>query len=73
MAMNERERLIELLETDMSGCDGGYYEEMADFLLSHGVIVPPVKVGDTVYVVYEDEVFEGEIESFTREKTSFKT
>ena len=44
-----RDRLIELLNVDMSGCEGGYAEEMADFLLANGVIVPPCKVGDKVY------------------------
>lgn len=46
--MTERERLNELLKS----C--GYIDEqfsgrLADFLLENGVIVPPVKVGDTVY------------------------
>ena len=45
----ERKRLIELLNVDMSGCNGDYAEEMADYLLENGVIVPPCKVGDTVY------------------------
>lgn len=53
--MIERERLIKLLEVDMSGFDGDYYEELADYLLSHGVIVPPVKVGDTVWYIPVDE------------------
>ena len=46
-----RDRLIELLNADMSGCDGDYAEEMADQLLANGVIVPPCKVGDTVYYI----------------------
>ena len=62
-----RERLIELLdnaesaylETMMNDPDKaaeivkngyGFY---ADHLLANGVIVPPCKVGDTVYVIYE--------------------
>lgn len=47
--MTERERLIELLNVDMSGCDGDYAEEMADYLIANGVIVQPCKVGETVY------------------------
>lgn len=47
--MTERDRLIELLNTDMSGCDGDYAEELADYLIANGVIVPPCKVGDTIY------------------------
>lgn len=46
--MSERDRLIELLNTDMSGCDGDYAEELADYLIANGVIVPPCKVGDTL-------------------------
>ena len=44
-----RNRLIKLLNTDMSGCDGDYAEELADYLIANGVIVPPCKVGDTIY------------------------
>mgnify|MGYP007095648601 CR=1 FL=1 len=57
--MNERERLIELLlesepikDRDL---DDNWYDgeisDIADYLLQNGVIVPPVKVGDTVYTV----------------------
>mgnify|MGYP006864369808 CR=1 FL=1 len=57
-----RDRLIELIRA--SGCaeTWDYYTddfkkpnpiyELADHLLANGVIVPPVKVGDTVYTVY---------------------
>ena len=48
--MTERERLIELLNVDMSGCEGDYAENMADFLLANGVIVPPCKVGDILWI-----------------------
>ena len=58
--MNERERLIELLiqgelEADKQGvfnCSRSEWkaEIMADFLIENGVIVPPVKVGGTVYI-----------------------
>lgn len=46
-----KKRLIELLNVDMSGCNGDYAEEMADYLLENGVIVPPCKVGDEVYCI----------------------
>ena len=62
--MTERERLIKLLmqgelEADKQGvfnCSRSEWkaEIMADFLLSNGVIVPPVKVGDTVYEIREN-------------------
>ena len=48
--MNEKERLIKLLmsaPTDIMGNRG--VGAIADYLLGHGVIVLPVKVGDTVY------------------------
>lgn len=60
--MTERERLIELLKSDSCQspmlCDPNckyanlercYEARTADYLLENGVIVPPVKVGDTVY------------------------
>jgi hypothetical protein len=48
--MNERERLIEkLYEWGNKENDGVRAESIADYLLEKGVIVPPVKVGDTVY------------------------
>lgn len=49
--MTERDRLIELLNADMSGCDGDYAEELADYLIANGVIVPPCKVYDTVWAI----------------------
>ena len=61
--MTEREKLIELLKNphkaellrqmgvDIHAYQGNCIEAMiADFLLANGVIVPPCKVGDTVYV-----------------------
>ena len=52
-----RDRLIELL------C--GHYmnttsdaEEVADYLLENGVIVPPCKVGDTVYRIDDKQVYD---------------
>ena len=57
--MTERERLIELLmQGDIAASKQGVFnccmckreaETIADYLIENGVIVPPVKVGDTVY------------------------
>ena len=57
----ERERLIELLkqnchckDEDCSNCGRSgicFTHRETDYLLENGVIVPPVKVGDTVYTV----------------------
>lgn len=46
-----RERLIELLNAalDTPAESGVMVEHIADYLLDNGVIVPPVKVGQTVY------------------------
>ena len=62
--MTDRERLIGLLsdyDFDSTFCNicerpddcavcGS--ERLADYLIAHGVIVPPCKVGDTVYHLY---------------------
>lgn len=51
--MNERERLIELMRQAFNVSDDNYgtpnTEQVVDYLLENGVIVPPVKVGQTVY------------------------
>lgn len=56
--MTDRKRLIELMQeasqskSDYAGNIG--LGQIADYLLEHGIIVPPCKVGDIVYVPYED-------------------
>ena len=64
--MNERDRLIELIvdaENELVR-ERPYtdaltrIERIADHLLANGVIVPPVKVGDTVFCF--DDIREGE-------------
>ena len=57
--MSERKRLIELLkqnchckDEDCSNCNSNgicFTHRESDYLLANGVIVPPVKVGQTVY------------------------
>lgn len=72
--MTEREKLIELIvqcdkENDILACYNDRpkraqaAEILADHLLSNGVIVPPCKVGDTVYIVdgTTDGIVEGKI------------
>ena len=58
--MKQRERLIELLDNYM-GNEFLKNDGLADYLLANGVIVPPCKVGDTVYYVSEDTVLSDEI------------
>ena len=47
-----RDRLIELIDEcrSIEGVSMELVEKQADYLLANGVIVPPCKVGDTVYV-----------------------
>ena len=55
--MTERERLIELIGEIKANEYGGLAkvgnEAIADYLLENGVIVAPVKFGDTVYKITE--------------------
>ena len=49
---SERERLIKLLQTVPQEIDGSIgVAKIADHLLANGVVVPPCKVGDKVYIV----------------------
>ena len=55
-----KERLIELLSKTIYPKEGDDPAEVvADYLLANGVIVPPCKVGDTVYFIYETYDEEG--------------
>ena len=50
--MTEREKLVNLLfEWGNKENDGVRAESIADYLLENEVIVPPCKIGDTVYYV----------------------
>ena len=63
--MNERERLAECIRSAMCW---GWTEpsEIAERLIDHGIIVPPCKVGDTVYYMHNGggRVYEGVVTSF---------
>ena len=57
--MTERERLIELIKqakkhTKNANSDIERNMIFAEYLLANGVIVPPCKVGDTVYYISEN-------------------
>ena len=56
-----RDKLIQLLNVDMSGCEGDYAEEMADYLIKNGVIVLHCEIGDIVYQTDGVRVYELEI------------
>lgn len=54
MQNDMRDRLVKLLDgfTDTHYCWTD--DELADHLIANGVIVPPFKVGDKVYVLFPD-------------------
>ena len=59
-----RDRLIELMQGwGNKNTDSFPFESVADFLLENGVIVPPYKVGDTVYVIADDLYWEAVVRS----------
>ena len=58
--MNERERLVELINEscEKQGWLMNAAGTIADYLLENGVIIPPVKVGDTVYEIQQDRTLQ---------------
>ena len=62
--MNDmRDRLVELIQNAVDGCASYWAELIADHLIANGVVVPPCKVGTTVYLPCLDD--KGEIETYT--------
>lgn len=64
--MTERERLIKLLDECIAIHNCSFSpnkplttNSLADYLLEHGTICPPCKVGSTVWCVLEDKRAEG--------------
>lgn len=55
--MTDREKLYKLLDEAINDEDTSYYN-IVDYLLENGVIVPPCRVGQTVYTV---GIFTGQI------------
>lgn len=56
--MTQRDRLIELLDTNCGYVDEVRADELADHLIENNVMVLPCKVGDTVYILSDNEIFE---------------
>ena len=63
--MSDRDRLIELIQKEVPRPKA---DALADYLLANGVIVPPCKVGDKVFVVSQGQglcmrwnVYEGKV------------
>lgn len=81
-----RDRLIELLKMRQDNGEKWHYsdcgqgremvtnERLADYLLENGVIVPPCKVGDTIYVIAcspltkQNYILKQKVAGFTTEK-----
>ena len=61
-----RDRLIETIQNSVGGCARHWAEVIADGLIDSGVILPPCKVGDVVYIVdrTSDSVVKGIITHF---------
>ena len=53
--MTDRDRLIDLIHDSDLSLDS---VRLADHLLANGVIVPPCKVGDSIYRVGNGEIWE---------------
>ena len=64
--MTDRDRLIELIQNALAAygteanADCKPQDFIADFVLANGVIVPPCKVGDIVYILEEKCKYSGE-------------
>lgn len=58
----QRERLVELIESHKYWC---VPDELADYLLANGVIVPPCKVGYYIWFLKNDKLTFGQVEDVT--------
>lgn len=58
--MTEREQLAKLIETAVSIMQNTP-EKLAAYLLDHSIIVPPCKVGDTVYQTDGCRIYESTV------------
>lgn len=76
--MTQREKLIELLDNKICNIDLVETEaiwtkdklaDLADQLIANGVMVPPCKVGDTVYYIYEDYFYNMVLSYFVENMT----
>ena len=64
--MTDRDRLLELLHKAPKGRGRISNYELANYLISNGVIFPPVEVGDTVWYVddFTEEIEECKVYGF---------
>lgn len=68
----ERERLIELIQNAVNGCARNWAEVIADCLISAGVIAPPYKVDDTVYVIADNLCWKAIVRSVWYRKSKWE-
>lgn len=79
--MTDRDRLIELLQNKSNEpiCIEGLYEwadDIADYLLANGVIVPPCKVGAEIFGLFDNddeqrkEIYEGKVLCFSLDENN---
>lgn len=67
--MSERGKLIKWLGCKYNCADRNKcIEEQADYLLESGVIVPPVKVGDTVYGISRSAIIPVDVDRIVYSK-----
>lgn len=70
--MKQRDRLIELIkkaETEFANSNRPVLdieEFVADYILENGGIVPPCKVGDTVYYISLGKIYKGKCHAITQ-------
>lgn len=50
--MVDREKLIDLVQDSTNGCARYWASLIADHLIDNGIILPPVKLGDSVWDIY---------------------
>ena len=74
--MTDRDRLIELIKqarndwqiSTMMPAKYTFDSWTADYLLANGVIVPPCKVGDTVYYIAGKKVYKSKCHAISQHK-----
>ena len=74
-----RDRLIELLNnfkyeclmsckdgfiTKKESCDDCVIDQLADYLLANGIIVPPCKVGQVLFVIESGRIIESKVKEY---------
>lgn len=67
-----RDRLIELLLSAVENLDikdDDLEEQIADYLLANGIIAPPYKICETLYLVFNNKVIQATVKEITKTNT----